>query len=114
MALSHENLDVYQKAMSFLAKSSTISARIPKGYGEMSDQLKRAALSIPLNIAEGCGRTGVGEKSRHFVIARGSAQECGAICDAARILDFLDEPTYLHSKKLLSDIAAMLTKLILK
>jgi four helix bundle protein len=43
--------------------------------------LKRASWSIPLNIAEGCGKLSNVDKQRFHSIARGSAMECGAILD---------------------------------
>ena len=56
--LSHEKLEVYQKSIQFLAVSVKIAPTLPRGYGELTDQLKRASLSLPLNIAEASGRTG--------------------------------------------------------
>ena len=69
--LSHEKLEVYQKSIQFLAVSVKIAAALPRGYGELTDQLKRASLSLPLNIAEASGRTGSSDNARHFAIARG-------------------------------------------
>lgn len=54
--LAHERLDVYQCAIEFLAVSALIVDALPKGNAILADQLKRAALSIPLNIAEGAGK----------------------------------------------------------
>ncbi len=51
--LHHEQLDAYKAAIEFLALATTILARYPKGKGTLKDQLRRASLSIPLNIAEG-------------------------------------------------------------
>jgi len=53
--LHHEQLDAYQAAIEFLALATRILARYPKGTGTLADQLRRASLSIPLNIAEGYG-----------------------------------------------------------
>ena len=48
--------------------------------------MSRAALSIPLNIAEAPGKVGVNDRARLFAIARGSTMECGAILDCIEIL----------------------------
>ena len=54
--LDHEKLDVYQCSIEFLALSVQVIETLPKGYSALVDQLKRASWSIPLNIAEGCGK----------------------------------------------------------
>jgi four helix bundle protein len=75
------------------------------------EELKRAALSIPLNIAEGAGKQGTLERKRYYGIARGSAMECGAILDACRVLRLADEQALEARKTLLVRIVSMLTKL---
>ena len=57
-----------------------------RGHSTLVDQLKRAALLMPLNIAEAAGRTTTHDSGRFFVIARGSAMECAAVLDACLIL----------------------------
>ena len=71
--LHHEDLDSYQAAIEFLALSAGLFEAIPRGYAFLTDQLKRASLSIPLNIAEGYGKRGDKDRSRFYDIARGSA-----------------------------------------
>ena len=51
--LHHEQLDAYKAPIEFLALATTLLANYPKGNGVLTDQLRRASLSIPLNIAEG-------------------------------------------------------------
>ena len=112
--LSHEKLDVYQKAILFLAIAAKIVACIPRGNGELIDQLRRAALSVPLNIAEASGRTGSLDNARHFAIARGSALESGAVLDAAFALGLIDQTLFREGKMLIVPIVAMLSKLCMK
>ncbi len=109
--LSHESLHVYRAAIEFLVLASSLLERLPRGHGPIADQLRRAALSIPLNIAEGYGKRGSGDRARYYDIARGSAHECGAILDASSILRLVDEPTYHQGKTLLHRIVAMLVKM---
>jgi len=80
-----QNLDVYQCATEFLALSLSLSTQVPRGHRDVSDQLRRAALSIPLNIAEGSGKFGR-DGGRYYGIARGSALECAAIFDALELI----------------------------
>ena len=88
-----EKLDVYSRALDLIEDLDVIIESI-KGRFPASrlDQLTRASMSIPLNIAEGSGRHRPLERGRFFVIARGSAFECVAVLQI------------LHRKKLISEI----------
>ena len=81
--------------------------------GEMAGQLRRAALSVSLNIAEGTGR--FDRDQRKFLItARGSALECAAVLDAIVALR-IDGPigeVIRETDALLVRIVSMLTKMI--
>lgn len=75
--LSFQRLEVYQPSIEFLALALEIIAELPsKGHADIADQLRRAAQSQPLNIAEGAGRTSRPDVAKHYTIARGSAMEC--------------------------------------
>ena len=52
----HEKLDVYKCSLEFFALTRCVLPRLPRGEREIRDQLRRAALSISLNIAEGTGK----------------------------------------------------------
>jgi four helix bundle protein len=110
--LHHEQLDCYQAAIEFLVVATRIAEEFPRGYGGLTDQLRRASLSIPLNIAEGYGKRGIADRSRFYDIARGSAHECGAIVDAAKILGFTDDKDFADAKRLLYRVVSMLVKLV--
>ena len=108
--MAFQRLDVYRCSIEFLAK--TIEWReLPRGNGPLADQLRRAASSVPLNIAEGVGRASDPDGARHFSIARGSAMECAAIIDTLHVLGVIDDPGHLAATDLLERIVSMLTKL---
>lgn len=109
--LSFQKLDVYQRAVELLALAVEICRDVPRGNASVLDQLKRAALSISLNIAEAAGRTGGADAQRTYAIARGSAMECAAILDALLVLRVVSAPTHRSGTELLGRIVAMLTKL---
>lgn len=109
--LSFQRLDVYQRSIEFLALSSRLIAGSPKGHAALADQLRRAALSVPLNIAEAAGRTSERDGARHYAIARGSAMECAAIMDAAKVLGLVSDGEHAEAVGILERIVAMTTKL---
>jgi four helix bundle protein len=79
--------------------------------GELADQLRRAALSIPLNIAEGAGKPSPNDRSRYHATARGSAMKCGAVLDLLGLLQLAHPETLQEGKNLLVRLVAMLTKM---
>jgi four helix bundle protein len=110
--LSHEKLDVYQRSVDFLAAALRIAEKLPRGHAPLADQFRRAATSVPLNIAEGSGRTpGSADRTRFRAIARGSAMECGAIMDVIRLLKVAPEADWAHAKSLLVRVVEMLSKM---
>ena len=110
--LHHENLDVYQVAIQFTALAASVLERFPRGHAAIADQLRRAAFSIPLNLAEGYGKRSEADRNRSYHIARGSAHECGAAWDVAKILGILDEAAYRDGKTLLVRVVSMLVKIV--
>ena len=98
---------MYKRAVEFLPIAYAFAKLLD---GEMASQLRRAALSINLNIAEGTGRFGKDER-KFFITARGSAFECAAILDAMVSLGIAD-PRIGQGHELLVRVVSMLTKLI--
>jgi four helix bundle protein len=108
--LHYEKLDVYQVSIQFMALALQLSSEVPPGYSQVAEQLRRAALSIPLNIAEGVGKPRTADQARFHAIARGSAMECGAILDVLRLLR-VESPEIERGKELVVRLVAMLTKM---
>jgi four helix bundle protein len=109
--LNYQRLDVYVAARRLVKFAFVLASDLPRGESELRSQLKRAALSIPLNIAEASGK--LTEKDRKHVhsIARGSAMECGALLDAIEDLALGDARRIVEGQELLVRIVAMLTRL---
>ncbi|MBI4815537.1 MAG: four helix bundle protein [Deltaproteobacteria bacterium] len=68
------------------------SARCPEG------SKRQRGFDVPLNIAEGVGRSTPADQARHYVIARGLAMECGAIFDAAFLLRLIPNEVGLEAE----------------
>ena len=111
LVLAHERLDVYQRAIEFLALASRMLEGMPKGNSALADQLRRAALSIPLDIAEGAGKSSRPDPRRFFHDARGSAMECAAVLDACRVLQLAQQDSLDSAKHVLVRIVCMLSRM---
>lgn len=76
-ARSFSDLTVWAKAHQFVLEAYKLTSSFPRNetYG-LSSQLRRAAVSIPANVAEGFKRRGKAEKVRFLNIAEGSIAEC--------------------------------------
>src|SRR5215475_486885 len=110
----HERLDVYRAAIDFLALSEDIASQLPRGRAYLVDQLRRASLSVSLNVAEGAGEFAPADKARFYRMARRSGTECVAILDACRILKVTDDALLTRGRDYLQRIAAMLTAMVLR
>lgn len=110
---SHRDLKVWQISLDLTETLYRLTTDWPKHeqYGLVS-QVRRAAVSVPANIAEGAGRRTQGE-FRHFVgIARGSLAELETLLIVARRLDYVDEPTYRAIFNDLLELGRMATGLL--
>ncbi|HTL38334.1 MAG TPA: four helix bundle protein [Kofleriaceae bacterium] len=101
------SLDVYRCAIEVMPHAYNIAKLLD---GEMASQLRRAALSIGLNIAEGSGRFDKDQR-RFLITARGSALECAAVLDAVTAIG-ITAPEVEKTDALLVRIVSMLTKMI--
>jgi four helix bundle protein len=111
MALGHEKLDVYRLAIGYVAWVYEKAATLEGVHRTARDQWLRASQSIPLNIAEGNGKTADADRRRYFEIARGSALECAAIQDVLVVGKALEEAESQARKIEIDRMAAMLSRL---
>ena len=77
----HERLDVYRVGLQFVAWVEDIDRQWFRGNPERQKQIRRAADSIVLNIAEGSSQTSMSARANFYRIAFGSAGECHAILE---------------------------------
>ena len=101
--------------MDFVALAHRILAALPVGHAGLGDQLRRAATSIALNIAEGAGEFSKPDKARFYRFyrfARRSATECAAALDVAVRLELATAAQCEPGREILFRIVSMLTKLV--
>ena len=110
--LSFQRLDVYQRAIEFLALITEIVEDLPRGHAERGDQLVRASESVVRNIAEGAGRWSKADSAKHYKIARGEAMESAASLDVLKLRRLVAPERYARGIHLLEGVVAMLSKLI--
>jgi four helix bundle protein len=105
-ATTFEDLLVWQKAHQFVLAAYRLSRTFPRTetYG-LASQLRRAAVSIAANIAEGFKKRGRADKLRFFNIAQGSIEESRYYLILARDLDYGDVS---ESSKLLDEVSKLL------
>lgn len=102
---------MYKAAIQFVVVADDVVEHLPRGRACLADQLQRAAVSIPLNIAEGAGEFSGKDKRRFYRMALRSATESAAILDVCRELRIDDESRLTAGRDLLLRIVAMLTRL---
>ncbi len=111
MSLGHEKLDVYKLSINYVAWVYKKARELNGVHRPARDQWLRASQSIPLNIAEGNGKTTVADRRRYFEIARGSTLECAAIQDVLVAGKGLHETESQEHKDELDRMAIMLSRL---
>ena len=107
-----ENLDVYRKAkelnreiLRFLKENKRIDSYI-------RDQLKRASISIVINIAEGSGKFSKADKRNFYTVARGSVYECVSLLELISEEGQIDKEDFNEFYQKFETISKMLLGLI--
>jgi len=112
---SHKDLIVWQKSIEFVTNLYKITANFPKDeiYG-LTSQLRRAAVSIPSNIAEGSARKHEKELIQFLYIALGSAVEIETQLIIAKNINYIKDLEYENLNSKIAEISKMLIGFIRK
>jgi len=113
-AKSFEDLLAWQKAHSFALMIYRLTGTFPKHemFG-LTSQFRRAAVSVPANIAEGFRRRGAPDKARFFNIAQASVEECRYYLILTRDLGYADTREAYHLIQEVSKLLDAYSKSIL-
>jgi four helix bundle protein len=111
--LKHKQLAVYKEIRSLIKDTYSITKLLPdEERFNMVSQIRRAALSVKLNLAEGSSRKSVTERNRFFEISRGSLVEIDAAIETAVDLAYINEKSLGNFGNLLNKCFAMISKMI--
>ncbi len=111
--VNFEKLRVYKESLKLVNLIYETSKTLPKSERfALTDQLKRAVISIPLNIAEGQGRKSDKERKQFLMISRGSLYETLAIIDIAYQQKYISSKTRQNTRKKIFNLLRQLNSLI--
>lgn len=109
---SYKNLDVYKESKVLVKMVYGLLKQFPKEEQyALCDQLRRAVISVPSNIAEGSGRTSMKDQAHFLEIAFGSLMEVDCQMDIACDLEYITQENLSKICIQISRVAAMLSAL---
>lgn len=110
---SYRDLKVWQSATDLVVQCYRLTKLLPKDeiFG-LTAQIRRAAVSIPANVAEGHGREHLGDYLHHLSIANGSLMELESHLVVTQRLEYLKEREIAPVLALSGDVSRMLSGLI--
>ena len=112
---SYQDLIVWQKSMQLVKEVYTLVKMLPKEEQfALSDQMRRAVVSIPSNIAEGYGRNSTNDYIRFLNIARGSKYELETQIQICVMLNYISKEKAATALELSEEIGRMINALIKK
>ena len=92
---NYKTLETWKKSMQLVKEVYSVSKNFPKEeMYALTSQCKRAAVSIPTNIAEGCGRRTKKDTTQFLYISRGSLYELETLLNIAVMVEILSEPSF--------------------
>jgi four helix bundle protein len=113
LQLNHQKLDIYEVSKAFVKECYLITKEFP-GQEKfcLTQQIRRAALSVHLNISEGCSRKSEKERKRFYEMARGSVIEIDAALDISSDLDYFKKENFKAFGLTMVRCFSMLSKMI--
>jgi len=113
LELSHTKLDIFKVSKSFVLNCYRETKTFPpeEKFG-IVQQIRRAALSVHLNVAEGCSRRSAAERKRFYEIARGSVIEVDAALDIAVELNYTTKERLYELGQFMIRCFQMVSKMI--
>jgi four helix bundle protein len=110
---SFEKLEVWKRSVNFADRMFDVADNLPQRYKfSLGDQLRRASLAIPTNIAEGSGRESGKEQAYFYSVAKGSVYEVVSLLAMVSKRGQLSPEIYQQYHQEANEIAAMLSGLI--
>lgn len=111
--LNHKNLNANKKAIELVKHIYKLTAHLPKDevFGLFS-QMRRAAISVPSNLAEGSARKSKVERKRFYEISRASLVELDTQIEMAIELKMLNKNSIIDLEELMNHNFALISKLI--
>lgn len=115
LELSHKKLDVWKKSIELVAEVYNLTLQFPiqEQYG-LTSQIRRSAVSVPSNIAEGTARSSKAETLRFLDIARASLVELDTQIEIAIKLNYLTNSDTDNLAEMINHTFAMVSKFIQK
>ena len=113
MAESFKNLDIWQNGMEIVKRLYKLTKDWPKEekYG-LTSQVRRAAVSVPANIAEGIGRGSPKEAARFANMSLGSLYELQTLLEIAVELEYIENEVHSELKRELSTLAKRISSFV--
>ena len=110
---TYQDLEVWQRAIELVKETYKLSKKLPKEeIYALSDQMRRAAVSILSNIAEGCGRSGSKDYPHFLSVALGSTYELQTQLILGEELGFFEIKENAQALELCDRVGMMLNKFI--
>ena len=103
-----EGFDAYRKSVQLVTEVVGACERLPRGYGWLADQARRAVGSVALNVAEGYGRPSAGDRKKHYGYAIGSAHEVAACAELLQRFGQLSQRRFREMWSACDEISRML------
>lgn len=112
MEYNYQKLDVYKVSKEFVCLVYEMLKHFPTSEKyAMIDQIRRATISVPANIAEGMGRTSAKEQNRFLEISYGSLMEVQCLLDISTELGYISKEAFEMCNNYIHRIALMINKL---